>query len=54
MLKDAEDDMVLELAVAANCADIVTFNLRDFAGAEQFGIRIVTPQQFLKLIRVQP
>jgi putative PIN family toxin of toxin-antitoxin system len=47
-LKDPQDDMVLELAVSAGCRFIVTFNIRDFAGAEQFGIRVVTPQKFLQ------
>ena len=53
-LKDPEDDMVLELAVAANCGYVVTFNTRDFAGAEQFGVRIVTPREFLQLIGELP
>lgn len=53
-LKDPEDDMVLELAVAANCGYIVTFNTRDLAGAEQFGIRIITPREFLQLIGEVP
>jgi putative PIN family toxin of toxin-antitoxin system len=47
LLKDPKDDMVLEAAVAAGCTYIVTFNVRDFAGAELFGIKIVTPREFL-------
>lgn len=47
ILKDPKDDMVLEAAVAAGCTHIVTFNIRDFVGAERFGIKIVTPQEFL-------
>jgi putative PIN family toxin of toxin-antitoxin system len=46
-LQDPKDDMVLELAVSANCEFIVTYNRRDFAGAEQFGINIITPSEFL-------
>lgn len=46
-LKDPKDDMVLEAAVTGGCSHIVTFNKRDFAGSERFGIRIVTPQSFL-------
>lgn len=49
-LKDPEDDMVLELAVAADCQVIVTYNVRDFRGAERFGIRVLTPQEFLREI----
>ena len=41
------DDMVLELAVEAEAEFIVTHNLRDFAGAEEFGVRALTPQALL-------
>lgn len=50
-LRDAGDDLVLEIAVAANCNAIVTHNVRDFHGAEQFGIRIVNPAEFLAELR---
>ncbi len=49
-LKDPKDDMVLELAVTATCKYIVTYNQRDFQGAEQFGIQVVTPKEFLQAI----
>ncbi len=49
-LRDPGDDMVLELAVEAEPAFIVTHNLRDFAGAEQFGQGVVTPGAFLRHI----
>jgi len=49
-LRDAKDDMVLELAVVARADCIVTFSRQDFQGAGQFGIRIVTPQEFLQEI----
>jgi putative PIN family toxin of toxin-antitoxin system len=42
-LPDASDDMVLELAVAAECSAIVTHNRRDFGPASEFGVRIVSP-----------
>ena len=48
------DDMVLELAVAANCDFIVTYNKKDFQGAERFGIGIVTPKEFLEEIGELP
>lgn len=49
-LSDPQDDMVLELAVAARCGIIVTYNKSDFAQAREFGIRILTPRDFLKEI----
>lgn len=51
-LKDPKDDMVVELAVAAQCQYIVTFNLRDFKGCKQFGLTAIKPSEFLKLIGV--
>lgn len=49
-LADPGDDMVLELAVASGADAIVTFNQRDFSGIDRFGIRILTPGDFLNLI----
>lgn len=45
---DPKDEMVLELAVAAGCDTIVTYNKRDFRGVEKFGIRLLTAQEFLQ------
>jgi predicted nucleic acid-binding protein len=50
MLRDPGDDLVLEVAVAAESKYIVTHNLKDFAESRRFGIRAVTPGAFLKLI----
>ena len=50
-LPDPDDDLVLELAFAANSRYIVTHNVKDFHGSEQLGIAVVTPREFLKLIR---
>ena len=49
-LPDPKDDMVLELAVDAGAPIIVTFNLRDFVGIERFGIRALTPRDYLQII----
>jgi len=49
-LRDPKDDFVLELAVESNCDYIVTFNTKDFAGAEKFGIKAVKPNEFLRII----
>ncbi len=54
ILKDSKDDMVLELAVAAGCDSIVTYNKRDFEGAERFGLQVVTPKEFLEKIGELP
>lgn len=53
-LPDADDDMVLELAFAADCTHIVTHNKDDFRGSEQLGVTAITPRDFLSLIRKHP
>jgi predicted nucleic acid-binding protein len=53
-LSDPDDEFVLELAFAARCDFIVTHNVRDLRTAEQFGIRVVTPGEFLRTMGVQP
>lgn len=50
LLRDPKDDMVLEVAVASGCDAIVTFNERDFRGAEQFAVAVLSPAQFLARI----
>lgn len=47
-LQDPNDDMFLELAVAANCDFIITHNVKHFAGTERFGVQAVTPREFLQ------
>lgn len=49
-LKDPHDDMILELAVSGQCQAIVTYNIKDFRGAETFGIQVLTPKEFLQQI----
>ena len=49
-LRDPGDDFVLELAVESACEYIVTFNKQDFKNISSFGIRAITPYEFLKLI----
>lgn len=50
-LKDPDDDMVLECAVAASCQYIVTHNLKDFRRSEQLGVKAITPAEFLQLLK---
>ncbi len=49
-LSDRKDDLVLELAVAARCSHIVTHNVRDFHGAESFGIKALSPVEFKRIL----
>jgi putative PIN family toxin of toxin-antitoxin system len=53
-LKDPQDDMVLEAAVASQSRYIITHNLRDFTGSrieEHFGIVPLRPRDFLHRLR---
>ena len=52
-LRDPNDDMVLELAVAAQAKYIVTHNIRDFQRLK-FDVIAITPADFLKLLRSMP
>jgi putative PIN family toxin of toxin-antitoxin system len=47
LLPDPKDDLLLELAVAARCDAIITFNRKDFVGAGKFRLSIVEPGPFL-------
>jgi predicted nucleic acid-binding protein len=49
-LPDPGDDMILELAVAARCGFIVTYNTRDFVGVERFALQAIEPGAFLRQI----
>jgi predicted nucleic acid-binding protein len=51
-LSDPDDDMILELAVAANASHIVTHNIRDFRGCDRFGVTAIKPADFLELLGV--
>jgi predicted nucleic acid-binding protein len=53
-LRDPDDDMVLECAVASRCEFIVTHNVRDFRGTESLKVRAITPADFLTLLRNPP
>jgi putative PIN family toxin of toxin-antitoxin system len=51
-LIDADDEMVLDAAIAGSVMAIVTHNVKDFLpAADRFGVRIVTPAQFLREAR---
>jgi predicted nucleic acid-binding protein len=50
LLRDPNDDMVAEVAVAAEADAIVSHNVRDFVGVEKFGVRVMTPAEFLRKV----
>jgi putative PIN family toxin of toxin-antitoxin system len=54
VLRDAHDDMVLEVAVGSGAAAIATHNVRDFAGVDRFGLEALTPAELLLRIRGVP
>ena len=48
-LQDPNDDCSLELAANKRAA-IVTYNAKDFDGTGRFGVRVIGPREFLRLI----
>jgi predicted nucleic acid-binding protein len=49
LLPDFKDDLVLELAVESRAGFLLTFNARDFAGADR-GVRVIPPGEFLAIL----
>jgi putative PIN family toxin of toxin-antitoxin system len=50
-LRDPDDDMVLECAVASGSRFIVTHNVKDFGRSESLNVEAISPAKFLKLLR---
>lgn len=48
--KDPNDAFILELAVRARADFIITYNKKDFPVAESFGVKLVTPKEFLQFV----
>ena len=46
-LKDPFDDHVLEVAIQSNAKTIVTYNKKGFREAENLGLKILNPKEFL-------
>lgn len=50
-LPDPDDDLILELAVAASAGFVITHNISDFQGSDSMGVRAITPATTLDIIR---
>ena len=50
-LRNPDDDMVLECAVASASRFIVTHNLKDFRRVEELKVQAITPGELLKILR---
>ena len=50
-LRDPDDDMVLECAVASGSEFIVTHNVKDFRRVQELKVQAITPADFLKFLR---
>jgi predicted nucleic acid-binding protein len=52
MLRDPDDEMVLDAAVNGRAEVIVTFNVQDFLPeARQFNLAVLTPAEALRRLR---
>lgn len=47
LLRDPNDDMVAEVAVASQSKAVVTHNCKDFDAMSKFGVQVLTPGEFL-------
>ena len=52
MLRDPNDEMVLEVAVNGRADAIVTFNLRDYGAVpKKFNIEVIKPSSAIRRVR---
>jgi predicted nucleic acid-binding protein len=49
-LADPDDELILELALASSSSYIITHNRSDFREAEKFGLKVLTPGEFLRTL----
>jgi putative PIN family toxin of toxin-antitoxin system len=53
LLRDANDEMVLEAAINGNADALVTHNVKDFLeAASKFGLRVMKPGEVLKELQI--
>ena len=53
-LRDPDDDLVLECAVASSSRFIVTHNIKDFRRSDELGVQAITPASLLQLLESPP
>jgi putative PIN family toxin of toxin-antitoxin system len=54
VVRDPNDDMVLEAAVNGRADALVTFNTRDFAGVEEkFGLAVLSPNEAVRRLEAK-
>jgi predicted nucleic acid-binding protein len=49
LLRDLNDEHVFATAIASGSKYIVTFNKKDFDASVRFGLRVVTPKEYLEM-----
>lgn len=49
-LADPDDELILELALASASSYVVTHNRDDFRDAARFGLGVLTPGEFLRIL----
>ncbi len=47
---DPNDDFLVDLAVKCQADFVITYNSKDLVNINDFGIRVVTPKQFLEIV----
>jgi len=50
LLRDPDDEFLLELSFTAQADYLVSYNVNDFAGSEGVGVRVITAGVFLSLV----
>jgi predicted nucleic acid-binding protein len=54
-VKDPNDDFLVDLAIKAQADYIITYNQKDLSpSTSQFGLKIITPKDFLQLVGELP
>lgn len=49
-LTDPDDELILELALASASSYIITYNRSDFRDAGRFGLGVLAPGEFLRIL----